>query len=181
MTTEANLPEQVATTHAGKCDLYIETGDLDKAEQSLAECKKVVTSSTLSPAMKENFAKGVLFDEARIAAKRKDFTNAMAKADEYKAQIARGKDPKEMANYHALIAHIYFDKGEYAKAIEHLKQADQENPYTLYLSAVAESKAGDKVKAVELFKKVANWNEDSLDYAFVRSKAMMAIRQEVPN
>jgi tetratricopeptide (TPR) repeat protein len=86
-----------------------------------------------------------------------------------------------MENHHELVGRISFEKGDYANAIEHLKQANQENPYTLYLLAMAESKAGDKAKAVELFKKVANWNEDSLDYAFVRSQAMMAVKKATPN
>jgi tetratricopeptide (TPR) repeat protein len=95
----------------------------------------------------------------------------MIKADEYKAKIDVGKNPKEMENHHALLGRIYFEKQDYAKVIEHLEQANQENPYTLYLLAVAESKTGDKAKADQLFQKVANWNEDSLNYAFVRSKA----------
>jgi tetratricopeptide (TPR) repeat protein len=172
-----SLPEWQAGTHSANCDIYIEMGDFAKAEQSVTECRKVVTSSSLSPALKENFAKDALFDEALIAAKRKDFTKAMAKADEYKAKIEAGKDPKEMENHHALVGRIHFEKSDYGKAIEHLKQANQENPYTLYLLAVSESKAGDKARADELFKKVANWNEDSLNYAFVRSKALMAMKK----
>jgi tetratricopeptide (TPR) repeat protein len=171
MAAKEGLPEWQAKTHSANCDIYIETGDFAKAEQSLMECRKVVTSSTLSPAIKENFTKGTLFDEALIAAKRKDFTKALTKADEYKAKIDVGKDPKQMENHHALLGRIYSEKADYAKVIEHLRQASQENPYTLYLLAVAESKAGDKVRAAELFKKAANWNEDSLNYAFVRSKA----------
>jgi tetratricopeptide (TPR) repeat protein len=177
MATKEGLPEWQAGYHSANSDIYIETGDLDKAEQSVAEYRKVVTSSELSPAIKENFAKDALFDEALIAAKRKNFDKALAKADEYKAKIEAGKDPKELENHHALLGRVYFEKGDYGKAIEHLKQANQENPYTLYVLAVAESKAGDKVKADELFQKVANWNEDSLNYAFVRSKAWMAMKK----
>ena len=141
----------------------------------------MVIGSKLSPAIKENFAKGALFDEALIAAKKKKFAKAMGKADEYKAKIEAGKDPKEMENHHELVGRIAFEKGDYAKAIAHLKQADQQNPYTLYLLAVAESKAGDKARAAELFKTVAHWNENSLSYAFVRYKAMMTMKQETPN
>jgi len=181
MATEAGLPEQQASIHSAKCLVNLETGNLDQAEQSLAACKKVVAGSGLSAATKENYAKGALYNEAMIAAKRKDFAKAMAKAEEYKAKIEAGKDPKEIENHHALLGRIHSEKGDYAKAIVHLKQANPENPYYLYLLAVAESKAGDKAKAAELFKKVANWNEDSLNYAFVRAKAMMAMPKETPN
>ena len=62
----------------------------------------------------------------------------------------------------------------HSKAIEHLNQGDQEDPYILYHIAVSESKAGDKTRATELFKKVAERNDNSLAYAFVRSKAIDA-------
>ncbi|MCI0693129.1 tetratricopeptide repeat protein [candidate division KSB1 bacterium] len=175
MAAQDGLPEWQAGTHSTNCDIYIETGNFDKAEQSLAECRKVMTASQLSTAIKENFAKAALFDEAVIAAKRKDFTKATAKADEYRAKIEAGKDPKEMENHHALLGRIYFEKGEYAKAVEHLKQANQENPYTLFLLAFATSETGDMAKSAELYKKAANWNENSLNYAFIRSKAMTAL------
>ena len=175
MATKEGLPEWQARTHSTNCDIYIETGKFDKAEQSLTECRKVVMASQLSPAVKENFVKQALFDEAVIAAKRKDFTKAMTKADEYKAKILAGKDPKEMETHHALVGRIHFEKGDFGKAVEHLKQANQENPYTLYLLAFATSETGDMTKAAELYKKVANWNESSLNYAFVRFKAMTAL------
>ena len=175
MANQEALPEWQAGTHASHCEIYLESGNLDKAEQSLAECKKIVLASQLSPTLKEEFAKSALFDEAMIAAKRKDFTKALAKADEFKAMVATGKNPKEMENHHALLGRIYFEKREYAKAVDHLKQANQENPYTLYLLAFATTDAGDMAKGAELYKKVASWNENSLDYAFVRSKAKMAL------
>lgn len=111
MAVQEGLPEWQAGTHSANCDIYIETGNFDKAEQSLAECRKVVTASQLSTAIKENFAKDALFDEAVIAAKRKDFTKATAKADEYRAKIEAGKDPEEMETHHALLGRIYFEKG----------------------------------------------------------------------
>jgi tetratricopeptide (TPR) repeat protein len=175
MAIKEGLPEWQAGIHSANCDIQIESGNFDQAEQSLTECKKVVTASQLSPALKEKFVKEAIFDEAVIAAKRKDFTKALAKADELKAKIAAGKNSKEMENYHALLGRVYFEKGERAKAVEHLKQANQENPYTLYLLAVANSDLGDMVKAAEFYKKAANWNENSLSYAFVRPKALMAL------
>ena len=78
---------------------------------------------------------------------------------------------------------------DYAKAIEHLKQADQENTYTLYLLAVAESEVGNELRAAELFRKVAHQNEvlvgppirralnRAFVYSFVRSKALAALSE----
>ncbi len=84
-----------------------------------------------------------------------------------------------MEDHHDLLGLIHFEKGDHAKAIEHLNQGDQEDPYILYHLAVAESKAGDPAKADELFSKVADMNQNGLGYAFVRSKAINAKKMSV--
>ena len=109
-----------------------------------------------------------------MLSKMKKFDEAMAKAAEYKAKIEAGTDPGETENYYALAGYINLEEGEYAKAVENLKQANQENPYAVYHLAVAESKSGNNAEASALFKKVANWNQHGLLYPFVRDKAMSA-------
>ncbi|MFQ5602400.1 MAG: tetratricopeptide repeat protein [bacterium] len=177
MASAENLPEWQAGYHTNNCAVFLEMGDMDKAEQSVVECKKVVMSSDLSPSTKEDFAKNALFAEARIASKRGDFETAMAKADELKSKINLNADPKEMENHHELMGYISYDKGDYQKAVEHFDQADQDNPYALYHLALAEAKTGNDTRANQLFKKVADWNENSLEYAFVRSRANMAVKK----
>jgi len=46
-----------------------------------------------------------------------------------------------------------------------------DHPWFMYYFAVAKEKAGDAAGAAELYKKVVDWNLDSVWYAFVRSKA----------
>ena len=174
MAQEAGLSARVAGIHTQKCYIHLESGHLAKAEESLAECKKTVMASDLRQSLKDNFAKGAMAQEALIAAKKGDFETAMAKADEQLAMIQGDNNPNEMKDHHDLLGLIHFEKGDHAKAIEHLNQGDQEDPYILYHLAVSESKAGDKTWATELFKKVAEMNQNGLGYALVRSKAMGA-------
>jgi tetratricopeptide (TPR) repeat protein len=171
---EAGNVTQSAFIHATKCRIYIENGQFEDAQKSMAECMKIVEESQLSATVKENYAKNALFDEAHMLAKMKQFDEATAKAGEYKAKIEKGADPREMENYYALAGYIHLEKGEYAEAVENLKQADQENPYALYHLALAESESGNNAEAAALFKKVANWNQHGLLYPFVRAKAMGA-------
>lgn len=173
--TEAGLPAWISYSHLMKCRILKEAGDLDAAEQSLAECRQSVQAADFTLAAQDFFARDGLVNEARIMAKRQDFETALAKAEEYKAKLEAREDPNTLENYHGLVGMIYFDKGDYEKAIEHLRQSNQENPYTLYYHAVAESKAGNKDEAAKLFKRAAHWNEDSYDYAFIRAKALAAI------
>jgi len=92
--------------------------------------------------------------------KKGDFEAALAKADEHLAKIQEDNDPREIQDHHGLLGLIHFEKGDHTQAIEHLNQGDQEDPYTLYHLAVAESKAGDPARANELFSKVADMNQD---------------------
>ncbi|MCH8957631.1 tetratricopeptide repeat protein [candidate division KSB1 bacterium] len=183
MAQEAGLSGRIANIHSQKCYVHLESGHLAKAEQSLAECKKTVMASDLRQSLKDNFAKGAIAQEALIAAKKGDFEAALAKADEHLAKIQEDNDPSEVQDHHGLLGLIHFEKGDHTQAIEHLNQGDQEDPYTLYHLAVAESKAGDPARANELFSKVADMNQDlfgyGLGYALVRSKAMDAKKMSV--
>ena len=174
MAQKAGLSFRIAGIHSQKCYVHLESGYLAKAEESLAECNKILEASDIRQSFKENFAKNALVQEALIAAKRGDIETAMAKADEHLAKIQSGNNPNEVEDHHNLIGLIQFEKGDHSKAIEHLSQGDQEDPYILYYIAVSEEKAGNKTRATELFKNVAERNDNSLAYAFVRSKAIDA-------
>ncbi len=172
---EAGLPTWIPYAHLMRSRILKEAGDLDAAEQSLAEYHLSMEGADFNPYFMDSFARDALVVEARIAAKRQDFETALAKAEEYKALLDAREDPNTMENYNGLVGMIHLDTGDHEKAIEHFKQSNQENPYTLYYHGVAQSKAGNDERAQELFAKAANWNEDSYNFAYVRPKALAAI------
>jgi len=174
MAQAADLPERVAGIHFQKCSLQLESGKVAKAEESLAACKAAVRNSDLRQSIKDNFAKGALAQEALIAARKGNFKTAMAKADDHLAKIQLDNNPTEIEDHQGLLGLIHFEKGDYAKAMEHLRQGDQSDPYILYYLALTESEVGDSERAKTLFKKVANSNRNGLGYALVRSKALAA-------
>ena len=185
MATETNLPYRLALLHSGACRIHVEMGNLNQAEESLASFRGVVEESDLSSADKDDFARLALFQEAVLASEGADFEGALDKAKELKANIEAGEDPAQMESYHLLLGYIYLEQGKSANAIENLQQADQQDPFPIYLLAVAESEAGNEAKAAELFREVAQWNEvlsqsfgnlhRALGYALVRSKATAAV------
>ena len=185
MAAEADLPFRLALVHSGACRVHIKMGNLDLAEQSLAACRRVVQESDLSPSEKDGFARGALLQEAFMAAKRNDFEGALARAEELKAKIAAGDNPMDMEDHHRLLGLIYLEKGEPATAVKHLERADQGDPSTVYLLAVAESESGNEAGAAELFSQVAHWNEiasqsfddlhRALGYALARPQALAAL------
>jgi len=175
---ESNLYERQAVIYSYKTGIYAETGDIDAWQKCIVEYKNAVKKSGLSNAFKEVYLRNVLLDESLIAAKEKKFEEARAKLAEFKTRIKPETKQRDMENYSYLLGHIYFEEKNYEKVIEHLKQANQENPYTLYLLALAESKVGNEKIASELFKKISNWNRNGLNYALVRNKAISKVEEE---
>ena len=61
-------------------------------------------------------------------------------------------------------------EGNNNAALELLSNADASNPMTVYYQAIIHEKKGDKAKASELYKKIEEWTDNSIDLAFVRNK-----------
>ena len=76
-----------------------------------------------------------------------------------------------------LLGYLDFIQGDAAKAIEHFSQGEIDNPWFIYYLAAAKEKAGDAEGAAELYKKVADWNLDTVWYSFVRPKAVAKLQE----
>jgi tetratricopeptide (TPR) repeat protein len=175
MANELGLPEEAAWNPLVKCHLYWELKDIKKAEACIADCVSALENPNIVTLVKENLKASDLWNEAYLAALKKDFKTALAKADEFKAHLATYNNPAFNKFPGWLQGHIAFMQGDHAKAISLFSQGEMDDVYTMYYFGLAKEKAGDKAGAQELFKKVAEWNLDSADYAFVRAKAIAKI------
>jgi tetratricopeptide (TPR) repeat protein len=171
MAQELGLPEQVAFNHQVKSFLFFELNDWDKAESSFAEVLKTAENADLAPATKEFYRAASPYWQALVAAGRKDFKAALAKADEFKAKIEAIKNPVWQKFPGWLLGYIAYAQGDYNRAVQNFSQGEMDDVWIMYYFAAAKEKAGDAAGASELYKKVANWNLDDVWYAFVRQKA----------
>jgi hypothetical protein len=121
--------------------------------------------------IKQNQKAFAAFWQAIVAAGRQAFGTAQAKAEAYKEQIAAINNPASQKYPGWLFGYLTLAQGEAGKAVEYLSQGEMDHPWFMYYFAVAKEKFGDAAGAAELYKKVANWNLDSVWYAFVRQKA----------
>ena len=172
---EVNLPEWQAGISLSKCWVALEKGEIDVAEQSLKMCKDVIKSSTLPPYRVKSLEKNIMFSEALILAKTKDFKEAKVKLVRYKNLIEKGDNSKEMENVHQLTGLIALEQEQFDMAVKELKQANQLDPYTLYNLGVAYNKSGNKEQANTFYKKAAEWNVNNLGYAIIRNDANAAL------
>jgi tetratricopeptide (TPR) repeat protein len=150
------MPGEAALLHLGKCAIHCELKNYAAAGMSIAKCRKALSDPAAPPDAKQNTGVAASFWEVFVAAQRKEFAGAEAKLADLKGAIAKTNEPF-LANYAGADA-------QFAK----VKAPD---PFFIYYAALAKEKAGDAAGAKTLYAKVANWNEDTLWYAFVRNKA----------
>jgi tetratricopeptide (TPR) repeat protein len=171
MAQELGLPEDLAYGHQVKFIIFFELADWDKADASLAEMLNIAETANFTPVNKETYEAVVPFWQTLVAAGRKDFAAAQAKADEFKAKVEAVNNPTWQKYPGWCFGYIALAQGDAMKAVEHFSQGEMDDPFIMYYFAVAKEKAGDTAGALELYKKIATWNFDGEWYAIVRAKA----------
>jgi len=107
-----------------------------------------------------------------LAAYQGRYDLARKKAEENAKLLEKDQNPRKMEAYHWVLGTVHLRKGDHAKAVEHLRQADHRNTmYIRYHLALAEEGAGNTAEAKRLFQEVAEWNFNSVGFALVRADA----------
>jgi tetratricopeptide (TPR) repeat protein len=164
--------EEAAKYQLAKCIIYCELGDCESAQKSITECKNMFREINLAPYDIKYYEGECLLWQAWIAAKRKDFNDALKKASEYRAALESRNDISRLMYHTALLGYIALEQEKYDWAYELFKNADIDDPFYMYYTAVAKDRAGDLMKAAKYYRSAGNWNYDSLNYALVRNKAL---------
>jgi lipopolysaccharide biosynthesis regulator YciM len=131
----------------------------------------VIDGSDVAPPVKEATHRQALFDEARVALARSDLASAKAKAVAYSTAVAVKTIPFEVRQSHELAGRIALAEKSYAAAVAELRQANQQDPRVVYLTAVALQGTGDLQAAKEASLRAADFNGLSNTYGYVRAKA----------
>ena len=108
--------------------------------------------------------------QAQIAMADGKYDEAKAKAEEMKTALDPIKDDRKLEGYHATMGMISMKQKNYADAITHFEKSDQTFIYNKYWLAMANEAAGNKDKAMSLFKEVAAYNFNDVGNALVRAE-----------
>jgi tetratricopeptide (TPR) repeat protein len=152
--------------------IYLESGNLDKAEQWY---RTGYETAKQIPELPENQI--ALWEmrwhnaQGRIAARRKNAAAAAEHAKEAKSALDKSGNKNQQAFQPYLLGYIAFYGGHYKQAIDELLQGDQRDPFILGLIAQAHEKLGDREKAREFYGKVMAVPVHAINTAFARPKA----------
>jgi tetratricopeptide (TPR) repeat protein len=152
-------------------NIQLQAGNLDAASSSFAEAVALMQKANVPAEVKEANKRNSLFNTARVALKRGDLKTAQAQALQYQTLVDAKKRPFEVWQVHELLGMIAISGRQYDVAITELSKSNQQDPRVLYLTALAQQGKGDTQSARTTAQAVAEFNELSFTYAYVRPAA----------
>jgi tetratricopeptide (TPR) repeat protein len=81
-----------------------------------------------------------------------------------------------MPSFHYIAGYLKLEGGDYAKAIEHLKQADLTDPFHKLLLARAYDRAGDAANAQKLYREIVESKQVNLERALAVPEAQKKLK-----
>jgi tetratricopeptide (TPR) repeat protein len=138
--------------------INLENGRLEEAMKDYEKGYESVPRSNLPEDQKQTWLGRLRHGKARTLAKMGKHEEAWAEAENVRKMIEGGGEPAKQywPAYHYLAGYLKLEAGDYAQAVEHLKQADPNNPFDTLLLARALEKTGQKEEAKKTYQKVVD-------------------------
>jgi tetratricopeptide (TPR) repeat protein len=147
--------------------INLEFGRLDEAMRCYENGYKTVPPSQIDSTQKKVWLGRMLHGEARTLAKMGKYDEAWKIAENLKGMIEGGGEEAKQywEAYHYLAGYIKLESGDHKAAVEHLKQADKDDPFHKLLLARAYLKVGEKQQAVQLCEEIIKSTTNNVERA----------------
>ena len=153
-------------------DILLGAGRADEAAKRYQQSLTLIERSGLSPELKDIAKLGDHYNQARVALARRDVASAKSHAETFMSGAQATNDKARIRLGHELAGMIALQEKDFDGALNHLGQADQQDPYVLYAMALAYQGKSDSAKAKEFAQRAANQHTlPTIRYALVRAKA----------
>lgn len=160
-----NLPDVFIWNSIARINL--ENGRIEEAMRAYDKGFQSVPASKLAEDDKTIWLGRLHHGRGRTLARMGKHEEAWKEADVLKKMIDDGAERGKqfVPAYHYLAGYLKLEAGDAAAAIEHLKQADANDPFHQLLLARAYEKAGDKVNAKKTYQAVVDSKQNNLERA----------------
>jgi tetratricopeptide (TPR) repeat protein len=153
-------------------DVALEAGKVEDARKFYVRSLDMQQGSDLSAEVKEDAKLNHHYNLGRASLRAGDVAGAKEHAKTFLSGATTKNNVGEARQAHELLGAIALQEKKYDQALEELGQGNQQNPYTLYRTALAYQGKGDQAKAADFFKQASDqYTLPTLNYAFVRMKA----------
>jgi len=158
--------------------LHLEYGKAEDAMKAYQKGYDTIPGSNLDETQKKIWLGRLHHGTARTLAKMGKREEAWKEADLIKKMIEDGgKDGEQFwPAYHYLAGYLKLEAGDYAKAVEELKQTDLTDPFHKLLLARAYEKSGDGISAQKMYKEITEFNQLTLERALAYPEAKKKLK-----
>jgi tetratricopeptide (TPR) repeat protein len=158
--------------------LHLEYGKAEDAVKAYEKGYETIPSSNLDEMQKKTWLGRLHHGKARALAKMGKRDEAWKEAELIKKMIEDGGKEGEqfLPSYHYLTGYLKLEAGDYAKAVEELKQTDLTDPFHKLLLARAYEKTGDSVNAQKLYKEITEYSQLTLERALAYPEARKKLK-----
>jgi tetratricopeptide (TPR) repeat protein len=158
----------------------LENGRLEEAMKAYERGYESVPGSDLDETQKRIWYGRLVHGKSRTLARMGEYEKAWASVIEVRRMIDEGGEEAEQFEpaYHYLAGYCALEAGKYDSAIEHLKQADPNDPFQRLLLARAYEKAGQDAQARKTYEEVAASTTNNIERAlsYPEAKRKLAAR-----
>ena len=168
---DANFPEVFIWNSIARINL--ENGRLDAAMKAYEEGFKSVPGSKLEENEKKVWMGRLHHGKGRTLARLGKHEDAWKEAETIKKMIDEGGEEGKqyVPAYHYMAGYLKLEAGDGPAAVEHLKQADQNDPFHKLLLARAYEKTGDKASAKKAYEEIVAFKTNNLERALAYPEA----------
>ncbi len=153
-------------------NILLNDGKADEALAKFKESDQVIRKSSLAREVKENNALLNQFNFTRVSIAKGDLEAAKKEAGIFRKGVEASKNKNQVRLAHELTGMISFHEKDYGRAIDELKEANQQDPNVLYHLALACQGDGKADEAKKYAAAAAKFNSlPIMRLAYVRVKA----------
>jgi tetratricopeptide (TPR) repeat protein len=158
--------------------LHLENGQPAEAIKFYERGYQTVPGSKLPAEEKLIWLGRLHHGRGRALSKLGKHEEAWKEAEQIKKMIEenpeRGK--QFMTSYHYIAGYLRLEGGDYAKALEHLKQADQTDLFHKLLLARAYDRSGDAANAQKIYREIVESKQNNLERALAVPEAKKKLK-----
>lgn len=173
-----NMVNNIILSYKYQGLILTENGKPDEGLNMYRKAHKMALNSDMDNEDKEHYKALTMIWRVHPLIVKNHNSDADKELKNYSKTITDRNHSGEVKDFHFLNAKLEMNNGNHKKSMEHLSKADQNNPLVIYHMALLHEKMGNKTESMKLYKKIAEWNNNGLDYSLVRKKAMNKIEME---
>ena len=152
-----------------------EAGRFGDAENALGRCAffaRAIAAQVGSQNYTRTTESEIALMAGRLALARGNLIAARGHADRALDFLRPVRSARKRENTELLLGRIELALDNPARALDHLLEADQDLIQVKYYRALALDRIGRNNEALELFREVAHWDFNNIEYAFIRDRAI---------